>query len=78
MSYRGTTLVITNLVSSSLWHRLACVDPPSNVLSRIQSVLVDFFFWDKLHWIPQAVLFLPKEEGGQGLVSVHPQTAVWP
>ncbi len=26
------------------------------------------FFWDNLHWIPQSVLFLAKEEGGQGLV----------
>ncbi|KAI3360881.1 hypothetical protein L3Q82_012889, partial [Scortum barcoo] len=52
---------------SSLWHRLAVVDPPSNLLSRVQAILVNFF-WDRLHWLPQAVLFLPKEEGGQGLV----------
>lgn len=25
------------------------------------------FFWDHLHWILQSVLFLPQEEGGQGL-----------
>ena len=48
MSYRGRALIINNLVSSSLWHRLACVDPPPNLLSKM---LVNFF-WDKLHWIP--------------------------
>lgn len=67
MSFRGQLLVVNNLVSSALWHRLACVDPPSSLLSDIQGVLVDFF-WDRLHWIPQSVLFLPKEERWQGLV----------
>ncbi|KAK3528249.1 hypothetical protein QTP86_028483 [Hemibagrus guttatus] len=38
MSYRGRTLVINNLAASSLWHKLACVDPPPN----IQALLVDF------------------------------------
>ncbi|KAI3364782.1 hypothetical protein L3Q82_000910 [Scortum barcoo] len=47
--------------------RLAVGGPPSNLLSRVQAILVNFF-WDRLHWLPQAVLFLPKEEGGQGLV----------
>lgn len=43
----------------------ACVDPPPNLLSKIQTM---FFFWHKFHWIPQAALCLPKEEGGQGLI----------
>ncbi|KAI3372190.1 hypothetical protein L3Q82_007029 [Scortum barcoo] len=33
-----------------------------------EAVLVVDFFWDRLHWVPQSILFLPKEEGGQGLV----------
>lgn len=37
--YRGSKIII-NVVSSLLWHRLACVDPPSNLLSKIQPVLV--------------------------------------
>ncbi|KAK0155415.1 Transposon TX1 uncharacterized protein [Merluccius polli] len=76
MSYRGRALIINNLVSSSLWHRLACVDPPPNLLSRIQAMLVNFF-WDKLHWIPQAVLYLPKDEGGQGLVHLASRGAAF-
>ncbi|KAK3552524.1 hypothetical protein QTP86_013309 [Hemibagrus guttatus] len=58
------------------WHKLACVDPPPNLLARIQALLVDFF-WDGLHWIPQSVLHLPKEEGGQGLVQLASRTAAF-
>ncbi|KAK3521761.1 hypothetical protein QTP70_016222, partial [Hemibagrus guttatus] len=76
MSYRGRTLVINNLAVSSLWHKLACVDPPPNLLASIQALLVDFF-WDGLHWIPQSVLHLPKEEGGQGLVQLASRTAAF-
>lgn len=76
MSYRGRVLVINNLVSSALWHRLACVDPPAPLLSQVQRVLVDFF-WDKLHWVPQSVLFLSREEGGQGLVHLASRGAAF-
>ena len=61
MSYRGRTLITNNLVSSTVWHLLACVDPPS-LLAEAQRVLIDFF-WGRMHWIPQSVPFLPKEEG---------------
>lgn len=43
MSCRGRTLALSNLVSSSLWYKLTCVDPPSNLLSQIQAALVDSF-----------------------------------
>lgn len=48
MSYRGHTLIIKNIVASTLWHRLACVDPPLCLLSDIQKVLIDFL-GEKLH-----------------------------
>ena len=76
MSYRGRVLVINNLAASSLWHKLACVDPPPNLLANLQAMLVDFF-WDRLHWIPQGVLHLPKEEGGQGLIHLASRTAAF-
>ncbi|XP_066512493.1 NACHT, LRR and PYD domains-containing protein 3-like [Hoplias malabaricus] len=59
MSYRGKVLIINNLAASSLWHKLACVDPPPGLLANLQALLVDFF------WVPQGVLHLPKDEGGQ-------------
>ncbi|TWW81692.1 Transposon TX1 uncharacterized 149 kDa protein ORF 2 [Takifugu flavidus] len=52
MSFRGRVLVLNNLVASLLWHRLACLDPPSGLLAQVQSKMVDFF-WDRLHWVPQ-------------------------
>ncbi|KAK3528245.1 hypothetical protein QTP86_027962, partial [Hemibagrus guttatus] len=76
MSYRGRTLVINNLAALFLWHKLVCVDPPPNLLASIQALLVDFF-WDGLYWIPQSVLHLPKEEGGQGLVQLASRTAAF-
>lgn len=67
MSLRGHVTIINNLVASTFWHRLACIEPPNGLLSKLQTVIVDFF-WTKLHWIPQSVLYLPREEGGQGLI----------
>lgn len=43
------------------------MEHPAGLLRHLQSILVDFF-WDKLHWVAQSMLFLPKEEGGQGLI----------
>lgn len=76
MSYKGRTLVINNLIASSLWHKLACIDPPVKMMYEIQSLLVDFF-WDKLHWITKSILFLPKEEGGQRLINLQSRTAAF-
>lgn len=66
MSYKGQVLIINNLIASALWHRLICVDPPRDLLPRLQSILIDFF-WDKMHWVLKSILYLPKEEGGHGL-----------
>ncbi len=76
MSYRGRILIVNNLVASSLWHKFACVDPPIHLVAKIQATLIDFF-WDKLHWVPQSVLFLPKEEGGQGLIHLQSRMATF-
>jgi len=74
MSYKGRTLVINNLIASSLWHKLKCIDPPVKMMNEIQALLVDFF-WDKLHWITKSILFLSKEDGGQGLINLQSRTA---
>lgn len=39
LSYRGRTLIINNLVASSLWHKLACVDPPAGLLAQNSKTL---------------------------------------
>ncbi len=76
MSYKGRILIVNNLVSSALWHRLICIDPPADVLAKIQSILIDFF-WDKLHWVQKSVLYLSKEEGGLGLINLQSRTAAF-
>ncbi|KAI3363987.1 hypothetical protein L3Q82_001582 [Scortum barcoo] len=56
--------------------RLAVVDPPL-ICSHGSRLFLVNFFWDRLHWLPQAVLFLPKEEGGQGLVHLASRGAAF-
>ena len=59
-----------------LWHRLACLEPPPGLLEQIQAKLVEFF-WDKRHWVPQGVMSLPREEGGQGLIHLASRIATF-
>src|SRR4029434_8555301 len=49
------------------------------LVSIICFCLFDFMlsFIYGLHWIPQSVLFLPKEEGGQGLVHLASRVAAF-
>ncbi len=74
--FRGRVIIINNLVASALWHRMACTDPPNGLLAKLQAVAVDFF-WTKYHWVPQSVLFLPREEGGQGLIHLASRGATF-
>lgn len=76
LSYRGRALIINNLVASILWHKLAVLELPADLLIKIQRKLVNFF-WNKLHWIPQNVLYLSKELGGQGLVHLTSRKAAF-
>ncbi len=66
MSYKGRVLIINNLIASALWASANLCGPSRDLLPRLQSILIDFF-WDKMHWVPKSVLYLPKEEGGHGL-----------
>lgn len=70
LSYRGRVLVVNNLAASILWHRLVVLEPPDELIRRIQRTFVNFF-WSGEHWIRAAALYLPVEEGGQGLVDVR-------
>ena len=45
-SYKVHFLIINNLLAYSLWHRLACVDPPTHLMPN---------FWGNLQWVPQSV-----------------------
>lgn len=70
LSYRGRVLVTNNLAASTLWHRLNVLEPPDDIVKSIQRKLVEFF-WSGQHWIPVSALYLPTQEGGQGLIDIR-------
>ncbi|KAL7840946.1 hypothetical protein AOLI_G00262690 [Acnodon oligacanthus] len=70
LAYRGRVLVASNLAASTLWHRMMVLEPPEELIRRLQRKVVDFF-WSGQHWTRAAVIFLPVEEGGQGLVEIR-------
>lgn len=76
LSYRGRVLIVNNLIASSLWHKMAVVDPPVNLVKDIQRQLVNFF-WSGQHWLRAAVLYLPVCEGGQGLIDIESRVAAF-
>ena len=74
LSYRGRVLIANNLVTSALWHRLTVLPPPRGLIEDIQKKIVDFF-WSGRHWTRAAVLYLPVQEGEQGLVDITSRVA---
>ncbi|KAK3541224.1 hypothetical protein QTP86_016804 [Hemibagrus guttatus] len=44
MSYRGRVIVVNNLAASILWNRLTVLDPPSGLMEKLQTIIVDFFW----------------------------------
>ena len=74
LSYRGRVLVVNNLVASMLWHKLIVLPPPRGLMEEIQRLIIDFF-WAGHHWIRAAALYLPVEEGGQGLMDIS--SRIW-
>jgi len=46
------------------------LQPPVGLIEEIQRQLVDFF-WSGQHWIRAAALYLPLQEGGQGLIDIR-------
>ncbi|KAI4872000.1 hypothetical protein NFI96_008836 [Prochilodus magdalenae] len=72
---RGRVLIANNLIASALWHKFTVLNPPGGLLKDIQKALVDFF-WSGQHWLRAAVLYLPVQEGGQGLIDIRSRVAV--
>ncbi|XP_023274602.1 uncharacterized protein LOC111664305 [Seriola lalandi dorsalis] len=50
--------------------------PPPDLMETLQWLLVDFF-WLGRHWLWAVVLYLPVEEGGQGLIDIICRTAAF-
>ena len=75
LSYRGRVLIANNLIASALWHKFTVLNPPDSLVDDIQKALVNFF-WNGHHWLRAAVLYLPVQEGGQGLIDIQSRVAV--
>ncbi|KAK3547471.1 hypothetical protein QTP86_021027, partial [Hemibagrus guttatus] len=69
VSYRGRVLVTNNLIASLLWHRFTVLEPPEPLIKEVQKRIVNFF-WAGQHWTRAPVLYLPVQEGGQGLIDL--------
>ncbi|KAK3516108.1 hypothetical protein QTP70_005386 [Hemibagrus guttatus] len=69
LSYRGRVLVTNNLIASFLWHRFTVLEPPEPLIKEVQKRIVNFF-WAGQHWTRASVLYLPLQEGGQGLIDL--------
>uniref|UniRef100_A0A3P9LKP2 Reverse transcriptase domain-containing protein n=1 Tax=Oryzias latipes TaxID=8090 RepID=A0A3P9LKP2_ORYLA len=76
LSFRGRVLVVNNLVASTLWHSMMVLPPPASLITALQKTVVDFF-WSGHHWLRAAVLYLPVEEGGQGLIDISARVAAF-
>ncbi|KAI4885370.1 hypothetical protein NFI96_008195 [Prochilodus magdalenae] len=70
MARMGQVLVLNNL-----WHKFTVLNPPGQLITDIQRMLVDFF-WGGQHWLRAAVLYLPAQEGGKGLIDIRSRVAV--
>ncbi len=49
---------------------MTILEPPEDLVRGIQLRLVHFF-WSGQHWLKAAVLYLPRQEGGQGLIDIR-------
>ncbi|CAM4552755.1 unnamed protein product, partial [Caretta caretta] len=76
LSFRGRALVLNQLVLSMLWYRLNTLVPAPDFLANLQKLILEFF-WSGLHWVSAGVLYLPLEEGGQGLKCLRTQVHIF-
>ena len=77
LTFRGETLIIHILVACHLWHRVTCVQPPRTLITEIQRELIDFLGGGNFHWLRKEIIFLPKEEGGHGVVDIKSRVATF-
>ncbi len=49
---------------------MTVLEPPKELVENVQKHLVNFF-WSGQHWLKASVLYLPRQEGGQGLVDIN-------
>ena len=77
LSFKGKILVANQLAASKLYHVLAVLSPPENVLSELQELLVDFVWSGKRHYLRKQILFQRPDRGGLGLACLQARTLAY-
>ena len=71
LSFKGRVLIANQLAASQTCHYIATLSPPSNVLSELQAMLVDFVWPTKRHYLNKQTTFEKPDSGGLGLVCLQ-------
>ena len=57
LSFKGKIIIANQLAASKIFHCLAVLSPPENVLSELQNILVDFVWSNKRSLLPSRLFF---------------------
>ena len=71
MSFKGRILIANQMAASKLFHVLATLSPPQNVIDELQEKLINFVWRDGRHWLNKKMLFLNQDRGGLGLTCLQ-------
>ena len=71
LSFKGKVIIANQLAASKLFHPLAVLSPPENILSELQGSLVDFVWSNKRHYLKKELLYKKPDRGGLGLVCLQ-------
>ena len=74
LSFKGKILVANQLAASKIFHCLAILSPPHQILSELQDMLVNFIWSNKRHLLKKQILFQECDKGGLGLASLQART----
>ena len=74
LSFKGKILVANQLAASKIFHCLAILSPPHQILSELQDMLVNFIWSNKRHLLKKQLLFQECDKGGLGLASLQART----
>ena len=71
LSFKGKILVANQLAASKVFHCLAVLSPPQNILKELQNMLVNFIWSNKRHLLRKEILFQETDKGGLGLACLQ-------
>ena len=57
MSFKGKTLIVNQVAATQIFHALAVLSCPDNILDELQGMLVDFLWSHKRHLLKKAYSF---------------------